>query len=80
MKKIFKFGPVTSYLDTTVTGRIVHVGMQNDQIFVWAEQNVSTEVCSVYYVGTGYDYSDDRQYVGTVFEGPFVWHVIKKNI
>ena len=82
MKKIYKFGPVTSYLGTTVTGRIVHVGMQNDQIFVWAEQNTneSTEVCTVFYVGTGYNYSDDLQYVGSVFEGPFVWHVIKRNV
>jgi hypothetical protein len=80
MKTIYKFGPVTPYFDCVVQGRIVHVGMQSNNIYVWAEQNVSTEVCSVYYVGTGHNYSDDHQHVGTVFEGLFVWHVIKKNI
>jgi len=78
MKTIFKFGPVTPSFDCVVQGCIVHVGMQNDQIFVWAEQGVITEVCSVCYVGTGMRY--ENEYVGTVFEGPFVWHVIKKNV
>jgi hypothetical protein len=80
MKTIYKYGPVTTYYDTIVQGRIVHVGMQSDGIYVWAEQGENLPPSKVKYVGTGMPYNG--VYIGTVFEagGMLVWHVIKENM
>ena len=92
MNTIYKYGPVKPYYDTIVQGRIVHVGMQNDDytieaclqfsIYVWAEQGENLPPSKVKYVGTGQPY--DGVYVGTVFEaeadGMLVWHVIKEIV
>jgi hypothetical protein len=81
MKTIYKYGPVTTdYDDCVVHGRIVHVGMQGDDIFVWAELDENIPTYKVKYVATGQDY--DGEYVGTVIERgnslTFVWHVIQE--
>ena len=80
MKAIYKYGPVTEYFDCIVHGRIVHVGMQGKDIYVWAEQGENIPPSKVKFVGTGHMY--DGIYVGTVFEagGMFVWHVIRENM
>ena len=80
MKTIYKFGPVTSYYDTIVQGRIVHVGLQSNSIYVWAEQGENLPSSKVKYVVTGMPYNG--VYIGTVFEagGMLVWHVIKENM
>ena len=78
MKKIYKYGPVTHEYDCEVYGRIVHVGMQGNDIFVWAEQGENLPPSKVKYVATSQEY--DGEYVGTVIERgnslTFVWHVI----
>jgi hypothetical protein len=80
MKTIYKYGPITNHSDTIVQGRIVHVGLQLNRIYVWAEQGENLPPSKVRYVGTGMTY--DGQYVGTVFEadGMLVWHVIRENM
>jgi hypothetical protein len=81
MKTIYKYGPITNYTDVIVEGRIIHVGMQEHNIYVWAEQGENLPQSKVKYVGTGQPY--DGEYVGTVIERgnsiAFVWHVIKEN-
>lgn len=59
------------------TARVVHVGMQND-LCLWIEleteepyRNEKTFIV----IGTGHPVPQDGTYVGTVFDGPFVWHV-----
>jgi hypothetical protein len=81
MKTIYKYGPVTPDYDCNVQGRIVHVGMQGNDIFVWAEQGENLPPSKVKYVPTGVPY--DGEYIGTVIERwndlkTFVWHVIKE--
>jgi len=80
MKTIYKYGPVTPYYDCIVHGRIVQVGMQHEEIFVWAEQSENIPPSKVTVIPTGMSY--DGIYVGTVFEadGALVWHVIMKTV
>ena len=53
------------------------VGMQDDAIHAWAE-NPDGEPLTVTrtfrVIGTGWDVPDGT-YLGTVFDGPYVWHV-----
>jgi hypothetical protein len=79
-KVIYKYGPVTPSYDCIVQGRIVSVGMQNNQIYVWAEQHGNVPPRRIKFVPTGIPY--DGIYVGTVFEenGALVWHVIMDGI
>lgn len=56
------------------------VGMQDNAVHVWAEvpYDVGGERLvprTFLVVPTGGDIPDPGNYVGTVFEGPFVWHV-----
>lgn len=78
MKTIYKYGPVTPYADCIVQGRIVHVGMQNNGVYVWAEQGENLPPSKVRYTGTGMLYNGTH--VGTVFEDGLVWHVIAENV
>jgi hypothetical protein len=79
-KMIYKFGPLSSWNNTLVTGRIVHVGIQGMSIYVWAELGDGiNETHNVRYTGTGMQY--DGEYVGTVVEdNGLVWHVIEERV
>jgi hypothetical protein len=53
------------------------VGMQNERIYAWAETDgvggaVTRTFCVV---PTGGNVPYAGSYLGTVFEGPFVWHM-----
>jgi hypothetical protein len=66
MNKVYKYGPDTPQFDCFVSGRIVSVGMQNGQIYVWAEQTPSSYYTNVKFVPIGVEYYGE--YIGTVFE------------
>lgn len=55
-----------------------HVGMQNGLLYLWAEVDDGGDdyryVIEV--VGTGWDIDDDSKYIGTAFDGEYVWHVL----
>jgi triacylglycerol esterase/lipase EstA (alpha/beta hydrolase family) len=55
------------------------VGMQGGEIYAWAETPVQanplTDTRTFRVVPTGGDLPDPGAFVGTVFDGPFVWHV-----
>ena len=55
------------------------VGMQGSQIYVWGETPGHADPLTVTrtfrVIGTGFDVPDVGNYIGTVFDGPFVWHV-----
>jgi hypothetical protein len=80
MKTIYKYGPVSTEYQCVVHGRIVHVGMQGHDIYVWAEQGENIPPSIVKFVPTGVPY--EGEYVGTVIERgnsfTFVWHVIRQ--
>lgn len=56
-----------------------HIGIQDGEIFAWFEVDHLSEIelaCRFFMVGTGTDtpYKEEATYLGTVFDGPFVWH------
>lgn len=55
------------------------VGMQDHGIFIWAETPAHADPLTVTrtfrVIGTGWDVPYLGTYLGTVFDGPFVWHV-----
>lgn len=55
---------------------------QDGALTLWAEVDSDQVVCDKTFlvVGTGYQIdvpSDSRRYVGTCFDGPFVWHLFE---
>jgi hypothetical protein len=84
MKTIYKYNlslPGSKAMPLGST--IVKVGIQNGQCCIWAlvDTNAPIEERRFVIVGTGHELDDNMVYVGTVFEEPFVWHVmeLKKN-
>ena len=55
------------------------VGIQGHRIYVWGETPVHAVAPTVTRtfrtIGTGDDVPDVGDYLGTVFDGPYVWHV-----
>jgi len=57
---------------------IVHVGMQRGGIMAWASTSEGPLVVRRFEtVGTGWDVREDAEYVGTVQDREYVWHVFE---
>jgi|WetSurMetagenome_2_1015567.scaffolds.fasta_scaffold144668_5 hypothetical protein len=56
---------------------VLSVGVQHDIIVLWAKVDpmAANRWYQFYVVGTGYDAPDNAKYIGTVQQGPFVWHI-----
>jgi hypothetical protein len=80
MKTIYKY---------TITGRnkiempigasILSVNMQGRDYCIWAlvDTERSTEARDFEVVGTGWELDDNMHYIGTCYDGPFVWHIME---
>lgn len=59
--------------------RLLHVAMQNGQPTLWAhvDDGVVRVDRLIAVIGTGNPAPDpdESEYVGSVFDGPFVWHI-----
>lgn len=55
------------------------IGMQGHEVVVWAETPVDGDPFTVTrrfrVIGTGFDVPDSGTYIGTAFDGPYVWHL-----
>ena len=76
---IYKWGPLDFY-SIPIKGHLVHVGIQNGDVFVWTKQEVNLNIrYNEYFVRlhpTGEKYTGE--YHGTVITTlGFVWHVIE---
>lgn len=86
MSKIYKY-PLLMTGEQTVTfpkgSRIIHVGVQDGIICIWARVDPDAEPrkVSVYIYGTGDEVPDDIvEHAGTVITpNGFVWHVYLKQ-
>ncbi len=90
MKKIFKYhiNYTAKSIKLPVGAILLSVGMQRDKLMLWAiveydddgRKKVPTEARRIRIVGTGHDMTPDMEqgkFIGTVFNGPFVWHVFE---
>jgi hypothetical protein len=78
MKTIYKYTldePVRMPRDATV----VKVGIQDGIYCIWAvvDTVAPVEERRFVVVGTGRELDSNMIHVGTVFEGPFVWHIME---
>ena len=78
-KVIYKYGPIT-FDGTPIKGQVVHVGLQNGDIFVWSQQEV--DINTRYRERTARLYPTGLQfkgaYIGTVvMPSGLVWHVVE---
>lgn len=70
-------------LELPRTAKILHVGMQSTQLVLWAEVDPNEPLVrrTVTVIATGQPFprglgSDNPgDHVGTVFDGPYVWHI-----
>ena len=86
MKTIYKY-PLNATGDQFIHiyegHEILHVGIQNDEICLWALVDVEKPLIKriIHIFGTGHDCASQLQhYLGTVFQGPFVWHLFEGDI
>ena len=57
---------------------IRHIGLQNEQICIWAEIDEKNKISkkNFYIVGTGCDIPKEaKYYIGTIQQPPYVWHI-----
>ena len=61
--------------------RIRHVGIQQNQVTMWAEvdQDEAPETRSFAIRGTGHEIQEMEVYLGTVFADPYVWHLFETS-
>jgi len=81
MKTIYKYS--VHALDMPIGAKILSVQMQDGRIVLWAEvdPDVATEPCVFEVFGTGQQMTDtNRQYIGTVQDGPMVWHIYRRQV
>lgn len=88
MKTIWKFElQINDMQELTMPdgAEILSVANQNDKLCLWAMVNPSNENRRRYIeiIGTGRHIVEgmgiDREFIGTVFIGPFVWHVFERT-
>jgi hypothetical protein len=76
---IYKYGPI-GFDGTNIKGQVVHVGLQNDEIFVWTHQELDINIRYLYRTvklyPTGVQFAGE--YLGTVvMPSGLVWHVVE---
>lgn len=76
---IYKYGPI-GFDGTNIKGQVVHVGLQNDEIFVWTHQELAINIHYLYRTvklyPTGVQFAGE--YLGTVvMPSGLVWHVVE---
>ena len=80
MKTIYKY-TVTGRSDTEmpVGALILQCNMQGKDFCMWAlvDTDARIENRTFEVVGTGWELDEDMSYVGTCFEGSFVWHIVE---
>ena len=82
MRSVWKFPlRVTEVQVVTMprAAKILSVAMQHGvpTLWAWVDPHAPTEERLIGLVGTGHlaPYPDEADYLGTVFDGPLVWHV-----
>lgn len=86
MKKIFKYQILGNFarLSMPVDAQILALQMQNDRPCVWALVVLGGCEIGVYefgMYGTGHVIpADHGEYVGTLQDGPFVWHYFRRRV
>lgn len=82
MKTTYKY-LVNRIIRLPLGSKVLSVAYQGEDLYVWVLQDKIVESTimidyNFYVIGTGWEISPEDRcdiFVGTVFQGPFVWHV-----
>ncbi len=83
MRTIYKY-PIklgTTLLRIPGLRRFIHVGVQDNQICLWAEVDTSLpkEAYEIHVLGTGWSLPEEPiRHIGSVEQSIYVWHVYEK--
>ncbi len=79
--KIFKYPVIKEAVDLPRDAEILSVGVQDQGVFLWAlvDPDAVMEEKRFYVYGTGHEVEDRqlKKFIGTIFQGQFVWHVFQ---
>lgn len=80
-KVIYKYElPIDDDWHEVPNGHVTMVAMQGGYVHIWVEQNPLEQRVTEYRVfGTGHSLEDVGYVVGSVLDGPFAWHVGRKE-
>lgn len=83
-KTIYKYPlqmNVAQVVDVPVGSEILSVGLQGENLVMWVKCDPSAEKVQrgIVIVGTGHEFNDDYEFLGTVQVGTFVAHVFDKG-
>lgn len=69
-------------IDMPAGAELLSVGCQIDGLKLWArvDPRAPFETRVFKLRGTGHEIEESCAYVGTMFEGPFVWHLFEENL
>ena len=84
MKTIYKYALSPCKITThniPEGGIIRHIGKHHTDISMWVEVTTPApeERRTFTLFGTGHEIPEEWGYIGTVFDGPFVWHVHERT-
>lgn len=69
------------YHDLPLGAQIVHAGLQGGGLYLWIKHTTDPaapkELRSFWLVGTGQEFPAGMTFVGTYFNGAYVWHVLE---
>jgi len=79
MTVIYKYGIGPNYgfeIPMPRGAKVLTAGMQQGNYYIWALVDPTRDMCKHEFMiyGTGWD-NVEGEFVGTVFDGSFVWHV-----
>lgn len=85
MKRVIYKYPIPFFpeqkLRLSQAAEVIHVGMQEGTITLWAmvDTDAPTENITIRIYGTGHEIDPNLVLypLGTVFDGPYVWHVFE---
>lgn len=86
MKTIYKYEISREFIEGSFAVpdgyKILHFDMQGYVPVVWMEVDPSEPEVLFHYsiVGTGWKIPGDEEYIGTCLDGPYVWHLYRRNI
>lgn len=86
MTSIWKFKLSSSQQPQTLKipsgGVILHSSRQEPDICLWVEVNENNEFINRDFlvIGTGWEVPQNSVYIGTVFDGSYVWHIYAKDL
>jgi hypothetical protein len=81
MKRIYKYEFKEGSIEMPIGAKILSIQNQDDRLYIWALVDTDAECEFRYFtiVGTGHDFpeADEFNYINTIQDGPFVWHIFE---